>query len=106
MTPLVRFEGLPGEFSQHDFGEVEVRYQDDRTETVHFFASRLEYSRWVEVTLVSDERVESLVRALVDHLAAFGGVPLASRSTSAWASKSAGRIGRKKRAASRISLAG
>ena len=22
--PLVRFEGLPGEFSQHDFGEVEV----------------------------------------------------------------------------------
>jgi transposase len=76
VTPLVRFEGLPGEFSQHDFGEVEVRYQDDRTETVHFFASRLKYSRWVEVTLVPDERVESLVRALVDHLAAFGGVPL------------------------------
>jgi hypothetical protein len=22
VTPLVRFEGLPGEFSQHDFGEV------------------------------------------------------------------------------------
>src|ERR1700758_4119911 len=24
--PLVRFEGLPGEFSQHDFGEVEVEF--------------------------------------------------------------------------------
>ena len=43
---------------------------------VHFFASRLKYSRWVEVTLVPDERVETLVRALVDHLAAFGGIPL------------------------------
>ena len=28
VTPLVRFEGLAGEFSQHDFGEVLVRYQD------------------------------------------------------------------------------
>src|SRR5207253_1851320 len=26
--PLVRFEGLPGEFSQHDFGEVEVEFGD------------------------------------------------------------------------------
>jgi transposase len=25
VTPLVRFEGLPGEFSQHDFGEVRGR---------------------------------------------------------------------------------
>jgi hypothetical protein len=24
--PLVRFEGLPGEFSQHDFGEIEVEF--------------------------------------------------------------------------------
>ena len=42
VTPLVRFEGLAGEFSQHDFGEVEIRYQDGTTEHVHFFASRLE----------------------------------------------------------------
>jgi transposase len=76
VTPLVRFEGLPGEFSQHDFGEVWVTYQDDREEKIHFFASRLKYSRWVEVTLVADERVETLVRALVEHLAAFGGIPL------------------------------
>lgn len=76
VTPLVRFEGLPGEFSQHDFGEVWVTYQDGTEEKVHFFASRLKYSRWVEVTLVPDERVETLVRALVEHLAAFGGIPL------------------------------
>lgn len=76
VTPLVRFEGLAGEFSQHDFGEVQVRYQDGTESTVHFFASRLKYSRWAEVTLVPDERVETLVRTLVDHLAAFGGIPL------------------------------
>ena len=76
VTPLVRFEGLPGEFSQHDFGEVWVTYQDGREEKIHFFASRLKYSRWVEVTLVPDEQVESLVRVLVDHVAAFGGIPL------------------------------
>jgi transposase len=76
VTPLVRFEGLPGEFSQHDFGEVWVTYQDGAEEKVHFFASRLKYSRWVEVSLVPDERVETLVRGLVEHLAAFGGIPL------------------------------
>jgi transposase len=76
VTPLVRFEGLAGEFSQHDFGEVLVTYQDGTETKVHFFASRLKYSRWVEVTLVPNQRVETLVRALVEHLAAFGGIPL------------------------------
>jgi transposase len=76
VTPLVRFEGPAGEFSQHDFGEVDVRYCDGSEARVHFFASRLKYSRWMEVALVPDEKVETLVRALVDHLASFGGVPL------------------------------
>jgi len=74
--PLVRFEGLPGEFSQHDFGEVDVRFVDGTSRRVHFFASRLKWSRWVQVSLVVDQRVESLVRSLVDHFAAMGGVPL------------------------------
>jgi hypothetical protein len=43
--PIVHFEGLPGEFTQHDF---------------------------VQVTLVEDERVESLVRTLVSHFEAMG----------------------------------
>jgi hypothetical protein len=72
VRPLVRFEGLAGEFSQHDFGEVEVRFLDGRTTRVHFFASRLKYSRWVEVSVVADEQAETLVRALVGHFAAIG----------------------------------
>jgi transposase len=78
VRPIVRFEGLAGEFSQHDFGHVDVRYLDDRVERVHFFASRLKYSRWVQVSLVDNEQVEALVRAMVDHFAAWGGVPLVS----------------------------
>jgi transposase len=73
---MTRFEGLPGEFSQHDFGEVDVRFLDGRRKRIHFFASRLKYSRWVEVSLVEDQAVESLVRAMVDHFSSMGGIPL------------------------------
>lgn len=75
-APVVRFEGLPGEFSQHDFGHVDVRFVDGRKKRVHFFASRLKYSRFAAVTLVPNERVETLVRRLVRHFVEFGGVPL------------------------------
>lgn len=36
--------------------------------------------RWVKVTIVPDERVETLGRALVDHFVAFGGIPLLASS--------------------------
>lgn len=75
---LVRFEGLPGEFAQHDFGHVDVRFLSDEKRRVHFFASRLKYSRWAQVSLVVNEQVETLVRSLASHYAAFGGVPLVS----------------------------
>ena len=65
VSPLVRFEGVAGEFSQHDFGQVEVRYLDGTHERLHFFVSRLKYSRWVDVRVVEDEGVESLVRSLI-----------------------------------------
>src|SRR5438309_4597249 len=74
--PLVRFEGLPGEFSQHDFGQVEVEFRDGASQRIHFFASRLKYSRFLRVSLVPDEAVESLVRSLAEHLARWGGRPL------------------------------
>ena len=74
--PMVRFEGLAGEFSQHDFGQVKVSYADGSSETIHFFVSRLKYSRWADVQVVGDEKVEALVRALLAGLEAFGGVPL------------------------------
>jgi len=76
VRPLVRFEGLAGEFSQHDFGHVDVRFIGGGQQRIHFFASRLKYSRWVEVTIVPDEQTETLVRTLVDHFAAIGGIPL------------------------------
>lgn len=74
--PMVRFEGLPGEFSQHDFGVVEVRYLNGSKERIQFFASRLKYSRWAVVQLTDDQRVESLVRGLLASFESFGGVPL------------------------------
>ncbi len=76
VKPLVRFEGLPGEFSQHDFGQVDVEFIDGTTRRIHFFASRLKYSRFIRVSLVKDEAVESLVRNLAEHLHSWGGVPL------------------------------
>ena len=75
-APVVRFEGLPGEFSQHDFGHVDVTFVDGRRKRVHFFASRLKYSRSVRVTLVDNERVETIVRCLARDFVAFGGLPL------------------------------
>src|SRR6266568_2887990 len=61
VAPLVRFEGVPGEFSQHDFGMVSVRYVTGVVERVRFFASRLKWSRFVDVTLVPDERKGALI---------------------------------------------
>jgi transposase len=75
-APVVRFEGLPGEFSQHDFGHVDVTFVDGRKKRIHFFASRLKYSRFVAVTIVEDERVETIVRCLARDFVAFGGLPL------------------------------
>ena len=74
--PLVRFEGLPGEFSQHDFGQIEIEFLDGSTRRIHFFASRLKYSRLMRVSLVQDETAESLVRTLAQHLHSWGGLPL------------------------------
>lgn len=76
IKPLVRFEGLPGEFSQHDFGEVELEYRDGSIRRVRFFASRLKYSRTIRVSLVGNQVVETLIRTLADHLHDWGGAPL------------------------------
>ena len=75
-APEVRFEGVPGEFSQHDFGSVTVTYADGSGQKLQFFASRLKYSRWTHVVLVTDQKVEALIRALLKSFESFGGVPL------------------------------
>lgn len=53
-----------------------MRFVDGRTKRVHFFASRLKYSRFVAVTLVDNERTETIVRCLARDFVAFGGLPL------------------------------
>ena len=73
---MMRFEGLPGEFSQHDFGEVRITYLDGSREVVRFFCSRLKWSRWAVVDVVPNQIAETLIRTLADHFVAFGGVPL------------------------------
>jgi transposase len=72
----VRFEGVAGEFAQFDFGQVSVRLADGSRRPVHFAAYRLKYSRWIHVVVVPNERVEALIRSVLDSFAASGGVPL------------------------------
>ena len=76
VPPMVRFEGVAGEFCQNDFGQVDVCYDDGTEQRVHFFASRLKWSRWAHVVLTRDEQVESLCRSLIASFDSFGGVPL------------------------------
>lgn len=73
---MVRFEGVAGEFAQFDFGQTDVRLLDGRKQRIHFAAYRLKYSRWAHVVIVPDERIESLVRALLLCFEHAGGVPL------------------------------
>jgi transposase len=73
---MVRFEGVAGEFAQFDFGQVDLRLPEGRKKRLHFAAYRLKYSRWIGVVIVEDERIESLVRALLECFNASGGVPL------------------------------
>lgn len=73
---MVRFEGVAGEFAQFDFGQVDIRLRSGGKKRIHFAAYRLKHSRWIHVVVVRDERVESLIRALLTSFACSGGVPL------------------------------
>jgi transposase len=76
---VARFEGVAGEFTQHDFGQYRVEYTDTgEKEAVHFFASRLKFARMTRVSLVPDEKLESLCFAVVDAYEYFGGHTLVS----------------------------
>jgi transposase len=71
--PVVRFEGLPGEYTQYDFGQCEIRFEDGTCAVVNFFAARLKYSRYMHVELVPNQTAEILARALLASLVVFGG---------------------------------
>src|SRR5256886_5132941 len=74
----LRFEGMPGEFLQIDWGEVrEMGFTKAGVEnhTRYFFAARLKYGRFMYVSFHSDMREETLLRCLIGCLQTIGGVP-------------------------------
>lgn len=73
--PVVRFDGLPGEYAQFDFGEVWVKLDGERREKIVFFAGRLKYSRFMHVVVVPNQNSETVVRSVIECLTAFGGSP-------------------------------
>jgi transposase len=72
----IRFEGLPAEYLQVDWGEVRrFPFLQQAPETRYFLACRLKYSRWVWLRWTGDMRGETLFRGLVDCFGALGFVP-------------------------------
>ncbi len=74
-VPL-RFEGLPAEYLQVDWGEIRrFPFTQQPATTRYFLACRLKYSRWSWVCFTTDMRQETLLRGLVDCCVALGWVP-------------------------------
>lgn len=72
----IRFEGLPAEYLQVDWGELRrFPFTQQPHRTRYFLACRLKYSRWSWVCFTRDMRQETLFRGLVDCLVALGWVP-------------------------------
>lgn len=74
--PVVRFEGVAGEFGQHDFGALTVTYTDGTQEKLTFYVGRLKYSRALHACLVAGETTEAFIRGLEAAAAVWGGLPL------------------------------
>lgn len=75
---VVRFEGLPGEFLQVDWGEVRhvpFSRPDLPDATRYFLAARLKYSRFMVVQFLREMELESLIRGLLRVFERIGGVP-------------------------------
>ncbi|HET8625985.1 MAG TPA: IS21 family transposase [Thermomicrobiales bacterium] len=74
----LRFEGLPGELLQLDWGaarQFPFTAPALAGQTRYFFAARLKYSRWMWVRFTADMQEETLLRCLVACFVELGGVP-------------------------------
>lgn len=74
----VRFDGLPGELLQIDWGEVRqfsFSHPALAGQTRYFFAARLKHSRWMWLRFTTDMREETLLRCLIAVFVALNGVP-------------------------------
>ena len=75
-APVIRFEGLPGEYVQWDWGEARVRVGSGVARRV-FLAGRLKYSRVSAVRWRTQMDLETLLRAMLEIVEGWGGVPWA-----------------------------
>ncbi|MCI0372252.1 MAG: IS21 family transposase [candidate division NC10 bacterium] len=75
-APVIRFEGLPGEYVQWDWGEARVPLGGAWVRRV-FLAGRLKYSRMVGVRWRTQMDLETLCRAQLEIVEGWGGVPWA-----------------------------
>jgi transposase len=75
-APVIRFEGLPGEYVQWDWGEARVRLGGTMIKRV-FLAGRLKYSRVSAIRWRTQMDLETLLRAMLEIVAGWGGVPWA-----------------------------
>lgn len=76
----LRFEGVPGEYLQIDWGEVRdfpFTKAGMEQQTRYFFAARLKYSRYMYVSFHTDMREETLLRCLIACFQEIDGVPWA-----------------------------
>lgn len=73
---FVRFEGLPGEYCQVDWGETRgLEFSNQPAGTRYFFCARLKWSRLSFVVFTRDMKLETLIRCLLGAFEYFGGVP-------------------------------
>jgi|DewCreStandDraft_4_1066084.scaffolds.fasta_scaffold31609_3 transposase len=75
-APVIRFEGLPGEYVQWDWGEARVPLGGERVKRV-FLAGRLKYSRLSALRWRTQMDLETLLRAMLEIVEGWGGVPWA-----------------------------
>lgn len=71
-----RFEGLPGEYLQVDWGEKrDFPFSQISRDTRYCFVARLKYSRWIHAEFHTDMRYETLIRCILRCFESLGGVP-------------------------------
>ena len=72
----IRFEGLPAEYLQVDWGEIRrFPFSQQAPATRYFLSCRLKYSRWSWVCWTDNLRQETLLRGLVECFCVLGFVP-------------------------------
>lgn len=71
-----RFEGLPGEYLQVDWGEKrKFPFTQIPQDTRYCFVSRLKYSRWIHAEFHDNMRYETFIRCILRCFESLDGVP-------------------------------